>query len=52
MFLAKKKIMPPREWMHDYNLKDSDNRSLKYHLKNNNLLVPYHWYDNDMTIFD
>ena len=43
--------MPPREWMYNYDT-ISDYDRLKTALKYNNLPVPYHWDDNDMTIFD
>ena len=43
--------MPPREWMHNYDTKSNYDR-LKTALECNNLPVPYHWHDDDMTIFD
>ena len=52
MMLADEGIMPPREWMHNYNIKDSYDYTLKDCLQEHNLVVPYHWNDNDMTIFD
>lgn len=45
--------MPPREWMHNYNIKDKNNKTLKDYLKDNNLPIPEHWKnENEMTIFD
>ena len=52
MILANKRIMPPREWMHGYNIRDKYDKSLKTYLRNNNLPIPCHWYDDNMTIFD
>ena len=44
--------MPPRCWMHNYDIKDKDGKTLKDFLEDSNLPVPYHWHDEDMTIFD
>ena len=44
--------MPPREWMHSYNIKDINGKTLKDYLEYNYLLIPKHWKDNDITIFD
>ena len=52
MILAKNGIIPPQDWMHNYNIIDNNNKTLKYYLENNQLPVPYHWNNNDMTIFD
>ena len=38
--------------MHDINLKNSRYNSIKSKLLDYNLPIPYHWHDNDMTIFD
>ena len=37
--------------MYNYDTRSDYNR-LKTTLKCNNLPVPYHWHDDDMTIFD
>lgn len=42
MILTNHCIMPPREWMHNYNIKDEYNRTLKDYLEDNDLPVPYH----------
>ena len=44
--------MPPREWMHSYDIKLCENETLKYYLHSYSLPVPRHWNDDDMTIFD
>ena len=45
--------MPPREWMHGYNIRFYYNYTLKDRLKNKNLPIPRHWINDDkMTIFD
>ena len=39
--------------MHNYDIKNKYNSTLKYYLEINQLPVPYHWEDEDgMTIFD
>ena len=38
--------------MHDINIKDNDNESIKFWLKYYTLPIPYHLNDNNMTIFD
>ena len=38
--------------MHDVNMKNSYDMSIRSLLLENNLPVPHHWHDNDMTIFD
>ena len=43
--------MPPREWMYNYDTRSNYDK-LKTALEWNNLPVPYHWDDDDMTIFD
>ena len=52
MILAEQEIMPPRECMHNYDIKNVDGRTLKDYLEAYYLPVPYHWRDDDMTIFD
>ena len=44
--------LPPKCWMHSYNIKDICNYSLKDYLHKEQLPIPYHWHDNDMDIFD
>ena len=50
--LAQKGIIPPREWIHSYDIKDGYNRTLKDYLEDNYLPIPKHWNNDDMTIFD
>ena len=52
MLLVRRFIMPPREWMHDPNIENAHGNSLKYFFECKNFPIPYHWHDNDMTIFD
>ena len=52
MILAYKRIIPPREWMHDYDIKNNFNKSINDYLRDNYLPVPKYWNDNDMNIFD
>ena len=44
--------MPPKEWMHNYNIKNVDGKTLKDYLKEYNLPIPRHWHEDDMTPFD
>ena len=39
MILANKGIMPPRYWMHDYNIRDIYNKTLNDYLQENNLPI-------------
>ena len=32
MILTTNEIMPPRQWMHNYDITDNSNKSLKYYL--------------------
>ena len=41
--------MPPKELMHNYDIKNMSNYNLKHYLENHNLPVPYHWHDDDMN---
>ena len=38
--------------MHDINLENNEEESIKTNLSDYYLPVPYHWHDNDITIFD
>ena len=38
--------------MYNYDIKNKSGKTLKDYLKDNNLPIPYHWHDDDMTIFD
>ena len=40
MILAYNKIMPPREWMHKYSIKNKHNKSLKDYLIESCMPVP------------
>ena len=44
--------MPPTYWMHDINMDSYFVRSIKTLLLWAKLPIPYHWHENDMTIFD
>ena len=35
--------MPPREWMHNYDIKDINDKTLKDYLEDNYLPIPKHW---------
>ena len=52
LIMADHEIIPPREWMHDVNMKNAFEMSIKSLLLRNYLPVPHHWHDDDMTIFD
>ena len=43
MFIAKNQFIPPQNWMHNYNIKNKDDKTLKDILKENNLPVPLKW---------
>lgn len=43
MFIAKNQFIPPQNWMHNYNIKNKDNKTLKDILKENHLPVPLKW---------
>ena len=43
MILAKQEIMPPKEWMHNYDIKDINDKTLKDYLEDNYLPIPKHW---------
>ena len=43
MILADENIMPPREWMHNYVIKNKDDETLKSIMIKNYLPGPYHW---------
>ena len=49
--LASYGLIPDRRVMYDVNVKIGF-ISIKDKLEENNLPVPYHWKDDDMTIFD
>ena len=38
--------------MHYYDIKNKENKTLKDYLEISKLLVPHHWKDNNMSIFD
>ena len=38
--------------MHNYEIKNNYDVSLKSYLFLQHMLIPKHWHDNDMTIFD
>ena len=44
--------LPPIKWMHDIDLKNSNDESIKTLLQAIHAPIPYHWNDNDMDIFD
>ena len=48
MILVKERIIPPKEWIHDPNIKDKYNNTVANKLKYNNLPVPNEWYDEKM----
>ena len=52
ILLTEKCKIPQRGWMHDINLKNNRYNSIKSNLLDCNLPIPYHWHDDDMTIFD
>ena len=48
-----KNCLVPKQWMHDYDIKNKDNKSLKDLMIEQHMPVPQHWENiNDMTIFD
>ena len=48
MKLINNSIIPPKEWIHDPNIKDKYNYTVSYYFKYNNLPVPNEWYDDNM----
>ena len=38
--------------MHSYEIKNKYDKTIKDYLKYHYIPVPYHWNNNDMTIFD
>ncbi len=47
MYLAKKEIIPPKEWYHDPNIKNEQNKSVCNYLCENNLFIENKWYSDD-----
>mgnify|MGYP005819128905 CR=1 FL=1 len=47
MLLASNGIVPPKEWVHDPNIKNTDNHTVAYYI-NNIFPVPNEWYDESM----
>ena len=45
MKLAEYGIIPDRQWNHDPNLKDIDNKTVTDYLIKNKFLIPNEWYD-------
>ena len=48
MLLAKDGIVPPKQWIHDPNIKDKGYYTVVRYLKENKLPVPNEWYDDSM----
>ena len=38
-------IIPPKEWIHDPNIRDRWNKTVSYYLEENCLPIPNIWYD-------
>ena len=48
MYLANNKIIPPKEWIHDPNIKDEYNQTVADYLARNNFPISNEWYDETM----
>ena len=48
MLLAYNGIIPPKEWIHDPNIKNKRGDTVAYYLKKKNLPVSNKWYDESM----
>ena len=45
MLLASKGIIPPKEWIHDPNIRNFKNKTVSDLLKEKHIPVPNEWYD-------
>ena len=43
LILAEKGILPPKEWEHDYNIKDDDGFTVEDYLEEKRLPIPNNW---------
>ena len=48
MHLANNKIIPPKEWYHNPNIRDNNHHTVAHYLKTHNIPVPNEWYDESM----
>ena len=48
MYLAINRIIPPKQCIHDPNIKDGNKNTVAYYLKNVYLPVSNEWYDKKM----
>ena len=48
MYLGNKGIIPPKEWIHDPNIKDKYNNTVRYYLNLEQLPIPNLLYDEFM----
>lgn len=45
MFLARNKIIPPKLWYHNPNIKNKDNKTVSDYLKQKGIPIPNEWYN-------
>lgn len=48
MFLARNKIIPPKLWYHNPNIKNKDNKTVSDYLKQKGIPIPNEWYNVKM----
>ena len=48
MILVYNEIIPPKEWIHDPNITNKNNKTVADILKEEHLPIPNEWYDNNM----
>ena len=53
MWLTERLCFVPRCWMHNYDIKNKEGKTLKDLMMNNKMPVPEHWNNiKEMSIFD